>query len=281
MAIIKGKGTKHVVFAVLKWALLILGLVIMLGPFWWMIISSLKHSRELLQVPPTFWPKVPTLDNYRRVLDTIPFWTYLMNSIWLALVNTVVAVFTSAIIGFVFAKYHFRGKNLIFTAIIAILIVPYQMLMLPLFTLMLNLKWVGTYLVLTVPYFINVFGIFLMRQFMLDIPNELLEAAKLDGCKHFGQFFRIVLPVVKSSIATLFIFLFMENWNSYLWPLIVVNTKKHMTLPVGLGTFVQQYLTKYDLLMAASLMAVIPMIIVFLLAQKKFIEGIAMTGMKG
>lgn len=272
---------KELAFQIIKTLILLIGALIMVLPFWWMILSSFKSPAELLRLPPTWFPQEFTLENYKKVLDMMPFWGHLLNSIFVATLNTIIALFTSSIIGYVFAKYEFKGKNILFFIIISTLIIPYQILMIPLFTLMIEFGWIDSYLVLTIPYFVNIFGIFLMRQFMISVPDELIDAARIDGCSHFTTFFRIVLPVVKPSLATLSIFFFMENWNSYLWPLIAINSKKYMTLPIGLGTFVSQHFGRYDLLMAASLMAILPMIVVFFIAQKKFIEGIALTGMKG
>nr|WP_245402883.1 carbohydrate ABC transporter permease [Peribacillus muralis] len=189
-------------------------------------------------------------------------------------------VLTSALVGYVLAKYKFWGKKFVFFVILATMIIPYQVLMIPLYTIMMDFGWVDSYLVLTIPYFFNIFGIFLMRQFMMDVPDELIEAAKLDGCSHFRIFFNIVLPVVKPAIATISILLFMESWDSFLWPLITINSQEYMTLPIGLNSFLNEHFGRFDLLVTASVMTVLPMVIVFLIAQKSFIEGISLTGSK-
>lgn len=189
-------------------------------------------------------------------------------------------IFSSALTGYIFAKYKFWGRDVLFMGILGGMMIPFQVIMIPLYCIMIDFKWVNTYYALTIPYFYNIFGIFLMRQFMLKLPNDLMESATIDGYSHFGIFFRIILPLVKSAIAALGIFLFMGTWNDYIWPLIVIDTELLRTLPLVLGSFIHQRGTRYDLLMAASLMATIPILIVFFTAQKHFIEGIALTGLK-
>ncbi len=261
--------------------LLLLGAIFMFLPFFWMVISSFKPTEELFKMPPTWIPKHFTLNNFKGVLEAMPFWRYFFNSVMVSSINTIVGVFTSALTGYIFAKYRFKGSNILFMVILGALMIPFQVIMIPLYTLMLKLGWTDSYYVLTVPYFFDIFGIFLMRQFMLTIPDDLIDAATIDGCSHFGTFFRIVLPVVKPALAALTIFLFMASWNSYLWPLITINSSEFMTLPLGLGQFVYYRATQYNLLLAASLMSLLPIIVVFIFAQKRFIEGFALTGMKG
>lgn len=273
--------TKQKVIWIIRFILLIAGAVVMLLPFYWMTISSFKTPLELFKMPPTWFPQTFTLENYKKVFETIPFWTYLRNSLGIGIVNTSVGLFTSTLLGFIFAKCKFPGRNIIFISIIVCLIIPYQMLMIPLFKIMLSFGWIDSLKVLTFPYFYNIFGIFLMKQFMMDVPDELIDAASIDGCSHFGALFRVVIPVVKPALGTLSIFLFMGSWDSFMWPLISINSQNLMTLPIGLSSFVTAIGGKYDYLMAASLMTILPMLIIFLFAQKKFIEGIALQGMKG
>ncbi|QIZ09317.1 carbohydrate ABC transporter permease [Priestia megaterium] len=267
-------------FKFLQFTLLLLGAMVMMLPFWWMLLSSFKPAGELLQVPPTWFPKSFSLSNYEKVLEVMPFWHYLSNSVFIGVLNTFVGVLTSSLVGYVLAKYRFWGRKYVITIILVTMIIPYQVLMIPLFTIMMKIGWVDSYYVLTVPYFFNIFGIFLMRQFMLDVPNELIEAAKMDGCSHFRIFFTIVLPVVKPALATLSILLFMESWDSFLWPLISINSQEYMTLPIGLNSFLSEHFGRFDQLVTASVMSVLPMIIIFLIAQKSFIEGISLTGSK-
>ncbi|MCK1992954.1 carbohydrate ABC transporter permease [Peribacillus muralis] len=267
-------------FKIMQISLLVMGAIVVILPFWWMLLSSFKSSGELLQNPPTWIPESFSLTNYRNVMEAMPYWKYLSNSVFVGIVNTFMGVLTSALVGYVLAKYKFWGKKFVFFVILATMIIPYQVLMIPLYTIMMDFGWVDSYLVLTIPYFFNIFGIFLMRQFMMDVPDELIEAAKLDGCSHFRIFFNIVLPVVKPAIATISILLFMESWDSFLWPLITINSQEYMTLPIGLNSFLNEHFGRFDLLVTASVMTVLPMVIVFLIAQKSFIEGISLTGSK-
>lgn len=253
----------------------------MLFPFVWMILSSFKPAVELLRMPPKFWPEQGLyLENYKEVLKQLPFGRYILNSLFVSAINTAVGLFTSALTGYIFAKYDFFGRNVLFVALLGSMMIPFQVIMIPMYVLMVDMGWVNNYQALTVPYFYSIFGVFLMRQFTLKLPNELTEAAKIDGCSHFGTFFRVIIPLIKTSMAALAIFLFMGSWNDYLWPLIVVDSDAYRTIPLGLGTFIHQRGMKYDLLMAASVMSVLPILVVFVFAQKNFIEGIALTGIK-
>ena len=266
-------------------AFLLLGSFIMILPLYWMIISSMKSNTELFMMPPTLWPVDNMLvQNYMRVLTptaTFQFLRYYANSLGTGLINTVVVVFTSAITGYIFAKYSFPFRNTLFLIMMACMMIPYETLMIPLYRIMLNFGWVNTYLVLTVPYFVNIFGIFLMRQFMLDIPDDFIDAAEMDGCSQFRTFTSIILPLVRPALAALSIFMFMATWNSYLWPLISVNSRSLFTLPVGMGALFSDRGRQVDLIMAASTLAIIPICAVFAMAQRQFIEGITMAGIKG
>ncbi len=262
-------------------ALLFIGSLIMILPLYWMVISSFKGQAELLQMPPTMFPKEWVMTNFQRVLDSIPFIRYYANSLGVTIISTVIAVFSSCIIGFVFAKYKFKGRDIIFLTMLAFVMIPYDTLMIPLYKIMANLKLTNSYFVLTVPYFVNIFGIFLMRQFFIDYPNDYLEAAEVDGCGHFKRFFMIVLPMAKPMASALFIYIFMAVYNSFLWPLISVHSNQLFTLPVGIAALYSSRGTQTDLIMAASTMMVIPLMIVFAAVQKNFIEGLTIGGIKG
>ncbi len=261
--------------------LLGIGSIIMILPLYWMATSALKGQTELMQMPPTLYPHELVLSNFQRVLDSIPFIKYYANSLGVTLLSTVVAVFSSAIIGFVFAKYKFKGRNILFLIILSFVMIPYDTLMIPLYKLMSTLKLTDSYFVLTVPYFVNIFGIFLMRQFFLDYPDDYLEAAEVDGCGHFRRFFMIVLPMAKPMASALFIYIFMAVYNSFLWPLISVNSNSLFTLPVGIAALYSSRGTQTDLIMAASTMMVVPLMIVFAIVQKNFVEGLTIGGIKG
>jgi ABC-type glycerol-3-phosphate transport system permease component len=257
------------------------GAFFMILPLYWMLISSFKGQTELLQMPPTMYPHELVLTTFQRVLDGIPFVRYYANSLFTSIINTFIGVVSSAIIGYTFAKYKFKGRDVIFLIILAFIMIPYDTLMIPLYKLMANMKLTNSYFVLTVPYFINIFGIFLMRQFFLDLPDDYLEAAEVDGCGHFRRFFTIAFPMSKAMMSALFIYLFMASYNSYLWPLISVSKRELFTLTVGIGSFFDDRSTQTDLIMAASTMMIIPIIIIFTLAQKNFVEGLTVGGVKG
>lgn len=261
--------------------LLSLGAVTMIFPFVWMLLSSVKGQAELLRMPPTFWPERFRWENYRKVLEAIPFFRYFLNSLVTALVNTFAGIMTSALAGYVFAKYKFRGKEIIFWIMIACMMIPYDTLIIPLYKIMVKLHWTNTYWVLTVPFFVNIFGLFMMRQFMESIPDEYIEAAEIDGCGQYRTFFNVVLPMVKPAAAALFIFIFMGSYNSFLWPLINVNSRELFTLPIGMASLTTDKKSEFELLMAASTLAVIPVFAVFCAAQKHIVEGLTMGGVKG
>jgi multiple sugar transport system permease protein len=258
-----------------------MGSILMILPFVWMLLSSFKPALELLKMPPTWFPEEGfRINNYKEVLRLIPFHRYMLNSILLAGINTIVGLFACSLTGYIFAKYKFKGQNIIFILVLGSMMIPFQVIMIPMYSLMVKIKWVNSHLSLTIPYFYSIFGVFLMRQFMIKLPNDLIESAFIDGCSHFRIYFTIIIPLIKTAISTLGIFLFMASWNDYLWPLIVINKDVLRTIPLGLGEFVHARGTRYDLLMAASVMAVLPIIIVFFAAQRNFIEGISMTGIK-
>ncbi len=250
-------------------------------PIFWMAVSSFKGQSELLQMPPTMYPHEWVFSNFSRVLESIPFLRYYANSLATSAINTAAGVLTSAILGFVFAKYRFKGRDAIFLCILAFMMIPYDTLMIPLYKLMAGMKLTNSYFVLTVPYFINIFGIFLMRQFYLDLADDYLEAAEMDGCGHFKRFFTIALPMAKPMMSALFIYLFMASYNSYLWPLISVSKRNLFTLTVGIGAFFSDRGTQTDLIMAASAMMIVPIVVIFCLAQRNFVEGLTVGGVKG
>lgn len=261
--------------------LLSLGAVTMIFPFIWMLLSSLKGQMELLRMPPTFWPERLRWENYKKVLEAIPFFKYFANSLITALVNTFAGIMTSALAGYVFAKYKFKAKEFIFWVMIACMMIPYDTLIIPLYKIMVRLHWTNTYLVLTIPFFVNIFGLFMMRQFMESIPDDYIEAAEIDGCGQYKTFFKVVFPMVKPAAAALFIFIFMGSYNSFLWPLINVNSRELFTLPIGMASLTTDKKSEFELLMAASTMAVVPVFGVFCVAQKHFVAGLTMGGVKG
>jgi len=267
-----------------KWGsyiLLSMVAVIMAVPFLWMISTSLKGSQEVYRVPPTLFPSELHWENFTHVLDTVPFGRFYLNTIIVTTIITVSQVVTAILAAYVFARIPFPGRDTIFYLYLATLIVPTQVTMLPLFLLISRLGWIDTYQALTVPFLANAFAIFFLRQFFLTIPIELEDAAKLDGCGRMRFLIQIMLPLSRPALATITLFIFLGYWDDYLWPLVVTNSTDMRTLAIGLRFFIDESGAQFHFMMAAALMAVTPIIVVFFFAQRQFIEGIALTGTKG
>jgi len=260
---------------------LILGLIVVLAPFIWMLSTSFKSQGAVFTMPPQWIPKHFTLVQYKKLFKEINFFGHFKNSLIVAILVTFFSLFINSLAGFAFAKYRFPGRNKIFAFLLGAIMIPGQVTMIPVFMLLKKMGFLNSYLGLIVPCSASVFAIFLMRQFIYSIPDDLIESARIDGCSEFGIYWRIILPLCKPVLATLGIFTFMSSWNDFLWPLIVMIDEKMYTLPVALANLNGQHATEYALLMAGSVVVVIPVIIVFLLAQKYVIRGIATTGLKG
>jgi len=256
------------------------GSIIMIFPFVWMISTSFKIPSQIISYPPTLIPKPPTIQYYRRIFTELKFTRFFMNSGYISTIVTVTALLTSSFVGYVFAKFNFWGKEFIFIMILSTMMIPFAVTMIPLYLIISKLGWVNSHLALIIPGLYSTFGIFLMRQFMSTIPNELREAAIVDGCNEFRTFWSIILPQCKPALAALGIFTFMWNWDNFLWPLIILNSEEKFTLPVGLAMFSNQWWTDYGLVMAGATVTVIPVLIVFLIFQRQFIQGIVLTGLK-
>jgi len=250
-------------------------------PFVWMVGTALKSPQEILAYPPTLWPHEPRWENFVAVFDRVPFLRFYLNSIVVTCLITLWQVVTSALAGYAFARLNFPFKRALFTAYIATLIIPGEVTMLPLFLLVSRLGWIDTYQGLTVPFLASAFAVFFLRQFFLTIPHELEEAARLDGAGRWRVLLQIVLPLARPALATITLFIFLSEWDNYLWPLIVTNSETMRTLPIGLRYFVEESGSQLNLMMAGAVMAVMPILLLFFMAQRQFIEGIAMTGSKG
>lgn len=257
------------------------GLLVMIGPFLWMVLSSFKTEGEIRLVPPTWWPHSPTLDNYRTLLSGLHFPRYFLNSAVVAgLITAGNLVFCSAI-GYALAKLRFIGQRALFGLVLGAVMVPSMVTFVPLFVLVAQLGLTNTYRGLVLPYLAWPLGAFLMRQFLLSIPDELLESARVDGAGELRIFLRIVLPLCRPALAALGILTFLTYWNSFLWPLVVATTEEKYTLPVALALYsVGQNQTKFGLLLAGSVVVVLPVLIVFIVLQRHFVRGIATTGLK-
>jgi len=259
---------------------LVLGLVVTLAPFVWMLSTSVKPGGGIFTYPPQWIPHNPTLEWYRQLFRQMDFPLYFKNSIIVASSITVCSLFFCSMAGYAFAKLRFAGRDSIFIFLMATLMIPGQITMIPVFMFLKKLGLLNSYWGLIIPGSVGIFGIFLIRQFMMTIPDDLIEAARIDGCSEFRIYWNVMLPLCKPVLATLGIFTFMGSWNDFLWPLIVMIGEEHYTLPVALANLNGQHTTKYGLLMAGSAVLVIPVILIFIVAQKYVIRGIATTGLK-
>jgi len=255
----------------------------MVVPFLWMIATSLKPALEITR--PNFFPYQPTINNYHDVIfDTaLPHWY--LNSLIVAIMSTVSVAFFDSLAGFVFAKYEFPGKRIIFILFLSSLMVPTEMLIIPWYIMsvhpIIGSTWVDTYWGIAFPGMMTATGIFLMRQFMQGVPDELLEAARIDGVSEFGLYWRIAVPLSLSAIGALCIFNFLGNWNAFIWPLIITSSQNMMTLPVGIQFFSTESGSAWHLIMTAASLSVVPLLIIVIFFQRYIIEGIALTGLKG
>lgn len=265
-------GALHVLLAVTA--------AVTLLPFFWMLSTSLKSGGGLFTYPPTWIPKEPTFQWYIQLVKEVNFLLHFRNSVIVASCVTVLSLFINSMAGYAFAKHRFRHRDKLFSLLLATMMVPGQLTMIPVFLLLKKLGLLNSYLGLIIPVSANVFGIFLIRQFMMSIPNDLIESARIDGCSEFRIYWSVVLPLCRPVLATLGIFTFMGSWNDFLWPLIVMVREAGYTLPVALANLNGQHPTDFGLLMAAAVVVVVPVIVVFILAQKYVIRGIATTGLK-
>lgn len=265
----------------LLYAVLIGGAIIMMLPFVWMVTSSIKAPDEITLKTIQWLPKVPQWQNYKVAWEAAPFDIYFKNSFTIALTVMFIEVIFSALAAYAFAKFNFFGKNFLFLLFLGTMMIPGEVMLIPNYITMVNFGWVDTFYALIIPWTVSVFSIFLLRQFFMSIPHELFEAAILDGCGKFKYLTTVMLPLSKPALVTVMLFKFIGSWNSFLWVLIMTNSPKMRTIPVGLTYFVSDVGTQYNYLMAASTFAMAPILILFLLLQKQFIQGIARTGLKG
>ena len=257
------------------------GLVLLVGPFLWMLLGSFRPDRELKQVPPAWLPQDPTFDNYRTLFDELDFPTYFFNSSVVALAITLGNLLFCSMLGYALAKLTFPGKRLIFGLVLGMLMVPGVVTFVPLFVLVANLGMANSFPGLIFPFLAGPFGVFLMRQFISGLPDELIQAARIDGSGEWRIFSRIILPLCKPALATLGILTFLTSWNNFLWPLVVAQSEERYTLPVALAIFaVGENRSDYGLLMAGSVLIIVPVLLVFIILQRHFVRGIATTGIK-
>ena len=262
--------------------LLLIGCAVMALPFIWMFLSSLKTDPEIFVFPPRWLPETPQWSNYRTVMESMPFGWFIFNSFKIATLAMIGQVLSCSLAAYAFARIRFPGRETVFVIWLACLMIPYQVNLIPQYLLFRSFGWLDTHYPLIVPnFFGGVFGTFLLRQFFLTIPNELEDAARIDGCRRFGIYWRIFLPLAKPALATLGVFVFMSNWNNLLGPVVYLSSYEKMTLTVGLAFFRGQYTTQWALLMAGAVISVIPIILIYAAAQQYFVRGVVLSGLKG
>ncbi|MCD6253442.1 MAG: carbohydrate ABC transporter permease [Thermotogae bacterium] len=260
--------------------LLFTGTVLMIFPFIWMFLSAFKTDLDVFSYPPKWLPSTWTLENFPRVLEMVPFVRYYLNSIVVTSSITFGQVFLSILAAYALARLHFPGKTAVTILLLSTMIMPFQVTLVPMFMIVYKFGWIDTYQGLIVPFLFSGFSIFFLRQFFVTIPKDLEDAAKIDGCGYFGILFNVIMPNSKAPIGTISLFVFLTHWRSYLWPLVVTNSPEMRTLPVGLKYFVEEGGTQYNLMMAASLMAIIPVLIVYIVAERHLVKSTTLTGLK-
>ncbi|MFA4920958.1 MAG: carbohydrate ABC transporter permease [Candidatus Neomarinimicrobiota bacterium] len=277
------KSTSKRLVDYLSYILLILTGIVVILPFVWMILSSFKTAGEIWTFPPVFMPKKFQWSNYVEAWKALPFDRFFINSLLVTIFVTVGQLFTCSLGGYAFARLRFPGKDKLFLMYLATMMIPFPVLMIPLFIIMQSFGWIDTLKSIIVPGLFSAWGTFLMRQFMMGIPRTLEDAAKIDGCSYWGLYWKIIVPLCKPVFATLGIFTFMGTWNQFFWPLIMINTISNKTLPLGLVMFQTRIAaeTPWHLIMAASCATVLPIIILFIIGQKYYVKGIVTSGLKG
>jgi multiple sugar transport system permease protein len=266
---------------ILKHALLLFGLGIMILPFIWMFSTSLKPPTEILSWPPQLMPRTVTMYNYIQVFATAPFVRFFFNSLLMSTVSTLAIIITSTLAGYIFAKFDFPLKNILFILILATAMVPFETYMIPLYVRMVQFQWVNTFIGLVFPYLVMSYGIFFMRQNVkATIPNDLLDMARIDGVSEGGIYLKMVLPMLTGSVGALSIFAFMQSWAAFIWPLIITSTREWWTMELGLGMFQYRYTVDLGPINAGSVLSIIPVLVVFLILRRRIVQGITISGMK-
>lgn len=282
---VRGVNGKHrkqrLLQSIFFYVILTLGALVVCIPLIWMLTSSLKAPDKIFTIPIQWIPTDWRWANYAEAMNTAPFGRYFLNSLFVSTSVTLLNLLFCSLAGYGFAKYHFPGKNALFLFILATMMIPFHVVVVPLFVLMRDLKWLNSYKVLIIPGMMSAFGIFLMRQSIMTLPDELFDAARIDGASEIDTYLKIVLPLSRGPLAALAVFIFLDSWNSLLWPLVTTTNDNYRVLAVGLTQFQTVHGTKYHLMMAASTLVVIPMLVVFFLLQRHFIRGIALSGLKG
>jgi multiple sugar transport system permease protein len=273
----EGAGVKALIYA-----FLIAGAITMALPYVWMLVTSIKPLEEIQTYPPSFLVKNPTLEPYKDLFRLLPMGRYIFNSLFVAGTITIFNVFATSLAGYAFAKHSFWGRDKLFFLLIGSLMIPWQVNVIPGFVIVKNLGWLNTYRGLIIPSMAwCAFGIFLNRQYIYSIPNDLIDAAKIDGCSEFTIYFRVVFPLIKPVVATLGIFTFLQQWNNFVWPLVIVHVSHMRTVPLALAVLTGQFGANIAMVMAGAVVSTFPMLVVFLVFQKYIVKGVALTTLKG
>jgi len=276
LARLKVRGPRSIGLSVL-W----LGGFVMIVPFVWMILNSFKTAEEILRKPPTFLPTAPTIENYVRLVVDFNFLQFVLNSLLVTGSVTICVVATSALLGYVFAKTRFVGRDVIFWAFLATMALPFEVLAVPLLLMARSVGAVDQLWGLVVPFSLDAFAIYICRQYMMSIPDDYLDAGRVDGLGQFGLFRHIVLPMSRPAIAAVAILSFLYNWDQLFWPLVLITSDSNKTVPLGIVSLSTQFGPIYDLTMAASTVTIVPLLLVFLVFRRQFIQGMMMSGLKG
>jgi multiple sugar transport system permease protein len=282
-ASLTGRKRRQQMVNLLAYLILGIGAIITIVPFYWMVSTSLKSIAEIMRFPPTLFPEVIHFENYTNAFLLIPFNIFFRNSAFVSTMVVVGQLFTCSLAGYSFARLNFPGKNFIFLLYLSAQMVPFAVVMIPLYMIMRTIGWLDHLTALIVPGLVSVFGTFLMRQFYSTIPKELEDAARIDGCSYFRLYWTILLPLSTPALATLGILTFMNTWNDFMWPLIVISKIPAKTLPLGLNMLIEQQAVKtpWHLFNAAGVFAILPILVVFMLGQKYYVRGIITSGIKG
>ena len=266
---------------IILYSLVVLFMLLLMFPFVWMMLTSFKTPAEIMQIPPGLLPDNFTFDNYRTVFERQPFLRFIINSLVISITSCLLSILITSMAGYGFSKFYFKGKEVMFFLILCFLIVPFQSIVVPLYSWIVRFGLIDTYLGISLPLLVSAFGVFLMRQGMDTVPNEIIEAARIDGCHEFHLFLTIVMPITKPFIATQAIIKFMWSWNEFFWPLVITNREEMKVVTVGLQSFTNMYFVVHNLISAAAVLSVLPMAVMFIFFQRGIVRAIAMSGIKG
>lgn len=281
----KSTRKKNRIITIINLIILSLFSVIALAPFYFMFVSSFKPGEELLRngINVNIQPQIMSIKNYVLLFtdENSLYLHWYKNSIIITVLHTVLALFLTSMVGYGLAVYNFKGRNLIFTVVLVVMMIPIEILILPLYKLMVSLKLINTYFGVVLPFVVSPFAVFFFRQYAVGLPKDYLDAGRIDGCSEFGIYFRIMMPLMLPAFGAMVILQAMSSWNSFIWPLIVLRTNEMLTIPIGLASLITPYGNNYDMLMPGAVMSIVPILIIFLLNQKAFISGLTVGGVKG